>query len=139
MQDLDDQQPSEKDVQREAISNAPTEKCLENVGKLNLVMLTVHIVSRSAMPLNLYFSSHTMADWTQLLHEVMLEYVEKTLSKLEISMRPNRQPLAKKGAYHPVVVTQDFFPTVLLIPGNPKRKFARNFFNCFRQINCLII
>ncbi|GFS63229.1 hypothetical protein TNCV_1496511 [Trichonephila clavipes] len=31
MKDLDDQQPSEKDVQREDISNAPTEKCLENV------------------------------------------------------------------------------------------------------------
>ncbi|GFT18545.1 uncharacterized protein TNCV_176491 [Trichonephila clavipes] len=33
MQDLDDQQPSEKDiVQPEDISKAPTEKCLENVG-----------------------------------------------------------------------------------------------------------
>ncbi|GFY31702.1 hypothetical protein TNCV_4200131 [Trichonephila clavipes] len=33
MQDLDDQQPSEKDsVQPEDISNFPTEKCLENVG-----------------------------------------------------------------------------------------------------------
>ncbi|GFW16607.1 zinc finger MYM-type protein 1 [Trichonephila clavipes] len=33
MKDLDDQQPSEKDVvQREDIRNAPTEKCLENVG-----------------------------------------------------------------------------------------------------------
>ncbi|GFW68706.1 uncharacterized protein TNCV_3639211 [Trichonephila clavipes] len=33
MQDYDDQQPSEKDiVQPEDISNAPTEKCLENVG-----------------------------------------------------------------------------------------------------------
>ncbi|GFU00285.1 zinc finger MYM-type protein 1 [Trichonephila clavipes] len=33
MKYLDDQQPSEKDVvQREDISNAPTEKCLENVG-----------------------------------------------------------------------------------------------------------
>ncbi|GFU24816.1 zinc finger MYM-type protein 1 [Trichonephila clavipes] len=33
MKDLDDLQPSEKDVvQRENISNAPTEKCLENVG-----------------------------------------------------------------------------------------------------------
>ncbi|GFU72010.1 hypothetical protein TNCV_547811, partial [Trichonephila clavipes] len=32
MQDLDDQQPSEKDiVQPKDISNAPTEKCLENV------------------------------------------------------------------------------------------------------------
>ncbi|GFS85777.1 uncharacterized protein TNCV_2973241 [Trichonephila clavipes] len=33
MQDYDDQQPSEKDiVQPEDTSNAPTEKCLENVG-----------------------------------------------------------------------------------------------------------
>ncbi|GFT62404.1 uncharacterized protein TNCV_4717701 [Trichonephila clavipes] len=33
MQDYDDQQPSKKDiVQSEDISNAPTEKCLENVG-----------------------------------------------------------------------------------------------------------
>ncbi|GFW61208.1 uncharacterized protein TNCV_434321 [Trichonephila clavipes] len=33
MQDYDDQQPSAKDiVQPEDISNAPTEKCLENVG-----------------------------------------------------------------------------------------------------------
>ncbi|GFV92329.1 zinc finger MYM-type protein 1 [Trichonephila clavipes] len=33
MQDYDDQQPSEKDiVQPEDISNAPTEKCLGNVG-----------------------------------------------------------------------------------------------------------
>ncbi|GFT76799.1 zinc finger MYM-type protein 1 [Trichonephila clavipes] len=33
MLDLDDQQPSEKDiVQSEDINNAPTEKCLENVG-----------------------------------------------------------------------------------------------------------
>ncbi|GFT32222.1 uncharacterized protein TNCV_1034911 [Trichonephila clavipes] len=33
MQDYDDQQPSEKDiVQPEDISNALTEKCLENVG-----------------------------------------------------------------------------------------------------------
>ncbi|GFV91520.1 zinc finger MYM-type protein 1 [Trichonephila clavipes] len=33
MKDLDDQQPSGKDiVQRDDISNAPTEKCLENVG-----------------------------------------------------------------------------------------------------------
>ncbi|GFX77012.1 uncharacterized protein TNCV_1072121 [Trichonephila clavipes] len=33
MQDYDDQQPFEKDiVQPEDISNAPTEKCLENVG-----------------------------------------------------------------------------------------------------------
>ncbi|GFX96467.1 uncharacterized protein TNCV_1441411 [Trichonephila clavipes] len=33
MQDLDDQQPSEKDiVQPEDISNAPSEKCLKNVG-----------------------------------------------------------------------------------------------------------
>ncbi|GFX75693.1 uncharacterized protein TNCV_3575181 [Trichonephila clavipes] len=33
MQDLYDQQPSEKDiVQPEDISKAPTEKCLENVG-----------------------------------------------------------------------------------------------------------
>ncbi|GFV75294.1 uncharacterized protein TNCV_1481401 [Trichonephila clavipes] len=33
MQDYDDQQPSEKDiVQPEDIRNAPTEKCLENVG-----------------------------------------------------------------------------------------------------------
>ncbi|GFU72299.1 zinc finger MYM-type protein 1 [Trichonephila clavipes] len=33
MQNLDDQQPSEKDiVQPENISNSPTEKCLENVG-----------------------------------------------------------------------------------------------------------
>ncbi|GFX28049.1 uncharacterized protein TNCV_774331 [Trichonephila clavipes] len=33
MQDYNDQQPSEKDiVQPEDISNAPTEKCLENVG-----------------------------------------------------------------------------------------------------------
>ncbi|GFW67780.1 hypothetical protein TNCV_3871111 [Trichonephila clavipes] len=35
MQDYDDQQPSEKDiVQPEYISNAPTEKCLENVGRI---------------------------------------------------------------------------------------------------------
>ncbi|GFW08418.1 uncharacterized protein TNCV_1657321 [Trichonephila clavipes] len=35
IQDYDDQQPSEKDiVQPEDISNAPTEKCLENVGQL---------------------------------------------------------------------------------------------------------
>ncbi|GFX27921.1 uncharacterized protein TNCV_3083431 [Trichonephila clavipes] len=33
MQGYDDQQPSEKDiVQPEDISNAPTKKCLENVG-----------------------------------------------------------------------------------------------------------
>ncbi|GFW68993.1 uncharacterized protein TNCV_2918911 [Trichonephila clavipes] len=33
MQDFNDQQPFEKDiVQPEDISNAPTEKCLENVG-----------------------------------------------------------------------------------------------------------
>ncbi|GFX26009.1 uncharacterized protein TNCV_2303891 [Trichonephila clavipes] len=33
MQDYDDQQPSEKDiVQPENISNASTEKCLENIG-----------------------------------------------------------------------------------------------------------
>ncbi|GFX73272.1 uncharacterized protein TNCV_3537951 [Trichonephila clavipes] len=31
-QDYDDRQPSEKDVQPEDISNAPTEKYLENVG-----------------------------------------------------------------------------------------------------------
>ncbi|GFT15936.1 hypothetical protein TNCV_3315031 [Trichonephila clavipes] len=38
MQYLDYQQPSEKDfVQPEDMSNAPTEKCLENVGKQGLV------------------------------------------------------------------------------------------------------
>ncbi|GFS74397.1 uncharacterized protein TNCV_970011 [Trichonephila clavipes] len=37
MQDLDDQQPSEKDiVQPEDISNAPAEKCLENFGSSDL-------------------------------------------------------------------------------------------------------
>ncbi|GFV48325.1 uncharacterized protein TNCV_667261 [Trichonephila clavipes] len=48
MQDYDDQQPSEKDiVQPEDISNAPIEKCLENVGGPQILLAQGSQRSRS--------------------------------------------------------------------------------------------
>ncbi|GFX47704.1 DDE_Tnp_IS1595 domain-containing protein [Trichonephila clavipes] len=48
-----------------------------------VLMLTFHIVNRTDMLLNnLDFSSHTMADWRQFVHEVILDYVEENSQQI---------------------------------------------------------
>ncbi|GFT39633.1 DDE_Tnp_IS1595 domain-containing protein [Trichonephila clavipes] len=48
-----------------------------------VLMLTFHIVNRTDMLLNnLDFSSHTMANWRQFVHEVILDYVEENSQQI---------------------------------------------------------
>ncbi|GFY53099.1 DDE_Tnp_IS1595 domain-containing protein [Trichonephila inaurata madagascariensis] len=48
-----------------------------------VLMLTFHIVNRTDMLLsNLDFASHTMADWRQFVHEVILDYVEENSEQI---------------------------------------------------------